>query len=246
MSDVFLGAWRTLVPEPGDRHGPLTPLLVLLTLVTGFVDAYSYLGLGHVFVANMTGNVVFCGFALAHEGGFSLSASLTALAAFAGGALIGGRIARTRREHRGRLIHRALVTQTLLVAAAYAVAASSDPAAAAGSRYVLICLLGLAMGVQNAGARALAVPDLSTTVLTMTITGAAADSQEPGGRSLRAKIGRRLLSVLTMFLGALLGALAIAHGHPAVSLLVALVLLVGAAGFTSRLLATAEPWAAPV
>jgi hypothetical protein len=54
-------AWRTAVPDLHDRHGPLPPLLVLLTVVTGLVDASSYLVLGHVFVANMTGNVVFAG-----------------------------------------------------------------------------------------------------------------------------------------------------------------------------------------
>jgi uncharacterized membrane protein YoaK (UPF0700 family) len=244
MSDVFLGAWRTVVPEHGERHGPLAPLLLLLTLITGFVDAYSYLVLGHVFVANMTGNVVFCGFALAGTGGFSLPASITALVAFAGGALVGGRVAQDRREHRGRLLHFALVIQGLLVAAAYAVAASTDPATSAGSRYALICLLGLAMGVQNASARALAVPDLTTTVLTMTITGASADSRAAGGRG--GKTGRRLLSVVTMFLGALIGAFAVRHGHPTVSLLVALLLLLGAGVFTSRQLDSREPWVMPV
>ena len=39
-------------------HGPLPVLLVCLTVVTSLVDAFSYLRLGHVFVANMTGNVV--------------------------------------------------------------------------------------------------------------------------------------------------------------------------------------------
>jgi hypothetical protein len=48
---------RTVWPERGDEHGPLAPMLVALTLVTGLVDAVSYIKLGHVFVANMTGNV---------------------------------------------------------------------------------------------------------------------------------------------------------------------------------------------
>jgi len=244
MSDVFLGAWRTLVPVRGERHGPLPPLMLLLTLITGFVDAYSYLVLGHVFVANMTGNVVFCGFALAGTGAFSLPASVTALAAFAVGAAVGGRVARERREHRGRALHFALVIEMVLVAAAYAVAGTTHPATAAGSRYALICLLGLAMGVQNASARALAVPDLTTTVLTMTITGASADSRAVGGPG--GKTGRRLLSVLVMFLGALVGALAVRHGHPSVSLLVALLLLLGAGVFTSRQLDSREPWVTPV
>jgi uncharacterized membrane protein YoaK (UPF0700 family) len=56
--------------------------LLGLTVVTGIVDAVSILSLGRVFVANMTGNVVFIGFALARAPGFSLSASLSALVGF--------------------------------------------------------------------------------------------------------------------------------------------------------------------
>jgi uncharacterized membrane protein YoaK (UPF0700 family) len=80
-----------VAPTPGagaasakreDRDGPLPWLLLVLTFVTGLVDAVSYLNLGHVFVANMTGNVVFLGFAVVGVRDFSVSASLTALAAF--------------------------------------------------------------------------------------------------------------------------------------------------------------------
>jgi uncharacterized membrane protein YoaK (UPF0700 family) len=59
-------------------HGPLPALLLLLTVATGVVDAVSLLALGRVFIANMTGNVVFIGFALAGAPGFSLIASLLA------------------------------------------------------------------------------------------------------------------------------------------------------------------------
>src|SRR3954471_14297728 len=91
-----------LVPRRGSRHGPLPPLLLGLTLVTGLVDAFSYLLLGHVFVANMTGNVVFLGFSLAGASGFSATSSLLALAAFVAGAVLGGRLTRLLRGHRGR------------------------------------------------------------------------------------------------------------------------------------------------
>jgi uncharacterized membrane protein YoaK (UPF0700 family) len=71
-------------------HGPLPVLLVCLTVVTGLVDAFSYLRLGHVFVANMTGNVVFLGFGLAGVGEISIVASLLAVLAFVLGATVGG------------------------------------------------------------------------------------------------------------------------------------------------------------
>src|SRR5437667_7724107 len=62
-------------------------------LTTGVVDAVSYIGLGHVFTANMTGNVVFLGFGFAGTPGLSVPRSLASLAAFFLGAIIGGRIA---------------------------------------------------------------------------------------------------------------------------------------------------------
>src|ERR1700731_3452441 len=81
----------------------LPPTLLLLTATTGLVDAVSFLGLGRVFTANMTGNVVFLAFAIAGAKGLSVSASLLALVCFLTGALAGGRLAvameqRSRRE----------------------------------------------------------------------------------------------------------------------------------------------------
>src|SRR6266702_4661107 len=85
-------AVAAIVFRQDDRDGPLPLLLLVLTFVTGLVDAVSYLKLGHVFVANMTGNVVFLGFAVAGTQDFSIAASLVAIAAFLGGALAGGRL----------------------------------------------------------------------------------------------------------------------------------------------------------
>jgi hypothetical protein len=87
VSTSLADARQALVPPAGHPDGPLPPLLLTLTVVTGLVDAFSYLVLGHVFVANMTGNVVFLGFALAGAKGFSISASLLALGAFGLGAV---------------------------------------------------------------------------------------------------------------------------------------------------------------
>src|SRR3981081_2831937 len=86
-------AWQeakaTLWPRPEGRDGPLPPLLLTLTVVTGLVDATSYLKLGHVFVANMTGNVVFLGFGIAGAPDFAILDSLVALVSFGLGGCAG-------------------------------------------------------------------------------------------------------------------------------------------------------------
>src|SRR5256884_8375947 len=105
-------------PAKDDRDGSLAPLLFVLTVVTGLVDAVSYLALGHVFVANMTGNVVFLGFALAGAADFSIPASLIAIAAFLGGALAGGRLGSRIGQHRSRFLAIAILGQAGLVRAA--------------------------------------------------------------------------------------------------------------------------------
>src|SRR5208337_1699344 len=101
-----------------ERHGPLPALLLVLTVVTGLVDAVSYLKLGHVFVANMTGNVVFLGFAVADAQDFSIAASLVAIAAFLAGALAGGRLGSILGQHRGRLLATTTYIKIALVGAA--------------------------------------------------------------------------------------------------------------------------------
>ena len=192
-----------LTPAVEDRDGALRPLLFVLTVVTGLVDAVSYLALGHVFVANMTGNVVFLGFALAGAPDFSIPASLVAIAAFLGGAVAGGRLGSRLAEHRSRFLAIAILIKLGLIGAALVVSAIAMVEASL-VQYGLIALLALAMGLQNATARALAVPDLTTTVLTLTLTGLAADSTPAGGTNPR--WARRLLATSAMLLGALAGA----------------------------------------
>jgi uncharacterized membrane protein YoaK (UPF0700 family) len=231
---------EVLVPARGSRHGPLAPLLLSLTFVTGLVDAFSYLLLGHVFVSNMTGNVVFIGFAFAGAAGFSILASLVALASFSAGALLGGRIGHAHRGHRGQLFTRTVSLEALLFAAGVVVAAVGGEPVSSGYRYSLIVLLGIAMGMQNATARRLAVPDLQTTVITLTITGMLADSAVAGGTGSVA--GRRLVPVTAMLLGALAGALLALDVHVVAPLAIAFVVTAVAAVISSRVGATDEPW----
>ena len=243
MSRFFTDVRETLLPRPGGRHGPLPPLLVGLTVVTGLVDAFSYLVLGHVFVANMTGNVVFLGFALVGAPGFSIAASVVALGSFWLGALVGGRIGARLGQHRGRLLGTAASLQAAYLAVAVILAAVSGSRVAAGFRYPLIVSLALAMGLQNATARRLAVPDLSTTVLTLTITGIAAD--KAGGGGAGPTNGRRLVSVSAMIVGAVIGAVFVLHVAIVLPLVTALVLLVAVA-VTARLRSrTDAPWVHP-
>ena len=241
MSSFVAEVRHTLVPERGGAHGPLPPLLLTMTVVTGLVDSFSYLVLGHVFVANMTGNVVFLAFALVGARGFSIPASIAALGAFGVGAGIGGRVCSQLAQDRARLMSTCTAIQTGFVAAAVILAALSAQPVTEGFRYGLIAALGLSMGIQNAAARKLAVPDLTTTVLTMTITGITADG--PLAARTGAHAGRRGLSLAAMFAGAVVGALCIVHSQEVYPLAIALVLVAMVGGITRVLSATNPPWA---
>ena len=200
---------QTIVPGRDTKHGPLPPLLVALTFVTGLVDAFSYLLLGHVFVANMTGNVVLLGFAL-----------------------VGAQFA----QHRGHLLTTAATMQSAFLAAAVVLAVLSGSPLPDGYRYALIAVLAIAMGIQNAAARKLAVPDLTTTVLTLTLTGMAADSTIAGGHG--SKAGRRLIAVAAMLAGAVIGAALVLYAHIVYPLIIALMVLATVAA-TTRILGRA-------
>jgi uncharacterized membrane protein YoaK (UPF0700 family) len=238
MNTFFTEVRQTLVPRGDDKHGPLPLLLVAMTLVTGLVDAFSYLVLGHVFVANMTGNVVFLAFSLAGAAGFSIPASLVALGSFVLGSFGGGLLGSRLVQHRGRLLSVAAAIQTLLLCAAAVLAALSGNPVPAGYSYGLIIVLGIAMGLQNVTARKLAVPDLTTTVLTLTIVGIAADSRIVGGSGSRA--GRRLIAVAAMLVGALVGSLLIFHMSIVSPLVIALIVMAMVA-VTTRVLSRTDP-----
>jgi uncharacterized membrane protein YoaK (UPF0700 family) len=184
--------------------------LLGMTAVTGLVDAVSFLSLGRVFTANMTGNIVLLAFATAHVSGLSIARSLTALLAFLVGATLGGRVmARGPADSQIRF-----ATQAFLLEVAFLSAASfcgtgyrADLLDNSFQPFALIVLTALAMGTRNAAVRKLAIPDLTTTVLTLTITGIGADASLAKGTNPR--LGRRVGSVAAMFLGAALGAVVI-------------------------------------
>jgi uncharacterized membrane protein YoaK (UPF0700 family) len=237
-------ALAALLPPAGDRHGPLVPMMITLTVLTGVVDAASYLRLGHVFVANMTGNVVFVGFAIAGAHGLSLASSLIALGAFLLGARAGGEIGARLSAHRGLVVRGSVAVQCLLVAVALSIAIAAGAPPGEGARYAITAALAVAMGIQNAAAQRLAIPVLTTTVLTKTLLGLTFEDGGGGGGAVVMR-ARRLLSVLAMMIGALLGALLVLKVSVAAALGLALALC-GATALAAHAVSRGKPaWASP-
>jgi uncharacterized membrane protein YoaK (UPF0700 family) len=210
-----------LYDDGAAKYGVLPAPLIAATLVTGVVDAVSYLALGHIFVANMTGNVVFLGFALAGAKGLTVWAPCLAIACFAAGAFTETRLARRNPGDDRRRLARAVGAHAVFVTIALLIAAWEDDGRTA-THAQLTAILAFGFGVQNAVVRKLAVPDLTTTVLTMTVTGLAADA-------FGKPTVRRLLSLGCIFAGALCGGLLVLHQSISAALGLALVLLTLAA-----------------
>ncbi len=164
--------------------------LLVMTAVTGLVDAVSFLSLGHVFTANMTGNIVLLAFATAHVSGLSIARSLTALLAFLVGAILGGRaMARANPDSQIRFAAQAFLLEVafLFAASFCGIGYRVDLLEDSFRPFALIALTALAMGTRNAAVRKLAIPDLTNSP----------------------RLARRVESVAAMFLGAALGAVVI-------------------------------------
>jgi uncharacterized membrane protein YoaK (UPF0700 family) len=187
--------------------------LMVLTFSTGMIDAVSFISLGRVFTANMTGNIVLLGFAVGGATGLSAARSAASLLAFMAGALVGGVInVRHSDWTQISLLKRAIVIEAglLLIATGFATSAGNKTEISPSLTYGLIVLVALAMGFRNAVVRKLAVPDMTTTVLTLTVTGIASDSSLAGGANPRWR--NRVTAVITMFAGAATGAVLLRYG----------------------------------
>lgn len=180
--------------------------LLALTMVTGLVDAVSYLRLGRVFVANMTGNVVFLGFSADPHSGLSPTTSVIAIGGFLLGALAGGRAAHALAARPDRWVVTAFAAEAALLSLVAILTGISVLPLAGGGSYAAVVLLAAALGLQNSTVRHLGAADLTTTVLTLTLTGLAADSPLAAGSGAKAKVPRRLGSVAAMLVGAAAGA----------------------------------------
>src|SRR5690348_12262258 len=181
-----------------------TVCLLLLTFSTGIVDAISVLVLGHVFVANMTGNIIFLGFWFAPRTVVDIPAALVAFASFITGAIVGGRLVRHLADDVARWLTVALGVEVAMLVTLSILSGTGVLDYHDNTRLILIAGLAVTFGVQATTARQFGVQELSTTVLTTTIVGIGFDSRLAGGSGHRERL--RYGVVLTMCAGALVGA----------------------------------------
>jgi uncharacterized membrane protein YoaK (UPF0700 family) len=214
---------RPIVPPPPARDGArasarprdgIPTVLMVLTGLSGIIDSASYLGLGRLFLAKMTGNVEVIGFTAAGVPGFFMRTAVIAVLAFLIGSVAAGRLSTWLRDRRQRWMVCALLVEAVLLLLALAGAwrshgQSPPPDSSSGGHIWLIAMLALAMGFRNATARKLAVPDMTTTLITLTLADLAADSFLAGGQGTR--VLRRIGVVVSMFTGATAGGYLFAH-----------------------------------
>ena len=178
--------------------------LLLLTFATGLVDAISVLALGHVFVANMTGNVVFLGFWFVPHSGVDMVAAILSFVSFLIGTVLGGRFARHFDYEVRVWLTAALGTEVVLLGVLAVLVGTGVVNYHDNGKLILIAGLAVTFGAQNAAARQFGVQELSTTVLTSTLVGIGVDSRLAGGSGEREKL--RYSVVLTLCAGATVGA----------------------------------------
>ena len=192
----------TVVSPVSDRRTVVA--LLLLTFATGLVDAVSVLFLGHVFVANMTGNVIFLGFWFVPHSGVDLEAAVVAFACFVVGTILGGRFARHIDYDVRRWLTVAMGTEVLLLGTLSILAGTGVLEYHDNGKLFLIAGLAVTFGSQAATARQFGIQELSTTVLTATIVGLGLDSRLAGGSGERERL--RYAVIFTMLAGAVVGA----------------------------------------
>ncbi|SPM33406.1 Uncharacterized membrane protein YoaK, UPF0700 family [Mycobacterium rhizamassiliense] len=182
----------------------LTVALLLLTFATGLADSISILVLGHVFVANMTGNVVFLGFWLAPRTAVDLTAVVVALPTFVCTTILSGRLARHFGERTRPWIATVLGIEIALLVTIAILAGAGVLHYHDDTKLIMIGLLAVTFGLQHSSARQFGIQELSTTVLTSTIVSLGLDSRLAGGTGARQKL--RVVVVSTMCAGAFAGA----------------------------------------
>jgi len=225
-----------ITPRSGERAPTVTLwMMMVLTFVTGLVDAVGFLGLDRVFVGNMTGNIVILGMAVAGADDLPVLGPAIALATFTIGAYIGGMVLRRRRKEWSGGVSLLLLTGALVLALLGVAYLLPDWAESDVLELIASSTTAAAMGMQAAVARSLAVADVTTVVVTSTLTSLASESLVAGG--VKGVWNRRFAAIAIIFGGALVGALLLRLGV-AVPLMLAAVLTVAVVVFGHRSLYT--------
>jgi uncharacterized membrane protein YoaK (UPF0700 family) len=188
-------------------------LLNALAVSSGAVDAISFLALGKVFSAFMTGNIAFLGLRVAGAPAPGLVSIVVSMAAFAVGVYVSTRIVKPS-EGSGMWCQEVTVAlgASLIAHAAFlAVWFASTGQPSIDVAHVLLGLWGVAMGMQSAAVRTLHVDGVFTTAATATIIFLVADLTN---WSATVEERRRLAGVLvSLFVGASAGGLLLVRAH---------------------------------
>ncbi|WP_247828379.1 YoaK family protein [Arthrobacter antioxidans] len=180
-------------------------LMLILTFSTGVIDAVGYLGLDRVFTGNMTGNVVLLGMAFTGGADLPILRPALALVFFMVGAALAGRVLRKGPEGWSGRTSITFLTVTVGLTALAVYVALVDVAADELLGSITTSVLATVMGVQAATAKRLKVAEITTVVVTSTITGLASDSRLAGGKS--PFWARRAAAIALIMAGAVVGAL---------------------------------------
>lgn len=192
--------YESLVHDPNE--GPLPAYLLLLAIVAGICDAVSFLLLGRVFVANMTGNVVVLGLGIAQVPGVSLTNSVVAILAFGFGAFLLGNLVYRRATTRSHYLFNVVVVGFATVVLSTIVSIAGPHHLTSTQEVIITVLLAGGMGSQSAVQQRLGIRDISTTYLTGIFTQLASNiGHAPPKVTLR-----RSMSIATRIAGGALGA----------------------------------------
>ena len=180
-------------------------LMMALTLVTGVVDAVGYLGLDHVFTGNMTGNVVILALALAGAANLPTLGPLVALGAFLLGAAVAGFTLQSSPKGWNRRVTLLLTAGCIALSGTAAISLILEDVGWQSIGVIIAAVIAMHMGSQALIARHLGVRDMTTVVITSTMTSLAGESLV--GKQRPRLLNRRLGAVLAMFAGAASGVL---------------------------------------
>lgn len=180
-------------------------LMMALTLVTGVVDAVGYLGLDHIFTGNMTGNVVILAMALAGAANLPTLGPLVALGAFLLGAAVAGFTLQSSPKGWNRRVTLLLTAGCIALTGTAAISLIVEDIGRQSIGVIIAAVIAMHMGSQALIARHLGVRDMTTVVITSTMTSLAGESLV--GKQRPRFLNRRLGAVLAMFAGAAIGVL---------------------------------------